>query len=435
MSNFPPTERLWWVLWSKEDLENKLFDLDITNDVFSNLTHLMRENKLPSVSHYGDSENCDYSTTVNNCKNIYLCSNLTGCENVFYSYSIKYSSDIYNSVMVWDNASCVSDSFAIFRSHEVFYSSNISNSEQIWFCSNLVGCRECINCEWLEHASFYIDNVWYEESEYFALKKKILSSKEKFERKIGAELMWYVPFTEQVENGFATSYLKEWRNVWFGGNPNGAERYYDAFSVGRWEDMYGWVNSWWSFSHIYCCYNIWRTMNAFYSMHLQACSYCFGCIWLKNKSYCIYNKQYTKEEWHDAVDTIFTQMEKEWTLGNFFPGSMSPFYFNDTAAYLIDDSFTKEEVQKDWYLWRDEKIAVDIPETMEIVKTDELHQYESREGEQRTINPEILKKVIQDEEGNIYKILKMEVDFHTKYWLPLPRKHWLERLKQNFSIW
>jgi len=26
---------------------------------------------------------------------------------------------------------------------------------------------------------------------------------------------------------------------------------------------------------------------------------------------------------------------------------MNPFYFNDTAAYLIDDSFTKEEVEKE----------------------------------------------------------------------------------------
>jgi hypothetical protein len=31
-------------------------------------------------------------------------------------------------------------------------------------------------------------------------------------------------------------------------------------------------------------------------------------------------------------------------LGSFFPPIMNPFYFNDTAAYLIDPSFTKEEV-------------------------------------------------------------------------------------------
>jgi hypothetical protein len=54
-------------------------------------------------------------------------------------------------------------------------------------------------------------------------------------------------------------------------------------------------------------------------------------------------------------------MEKDGDLGKFFPGSMNPFYFNDTAAYLIDDSFTKEEVEAAGYLRRDEAISVDIP--------------------------------------------------------------------------
>lgn len=51
---------------------------------------------------------------------------------------------------------------------------------------------------------------------------------------------------------------------------------------------------------------------------------------------------------------------------------MNPFYFNDTVAYLIDDSFTKEEVTKEGYLWRDEEIKVDIPEGSEIVLSIEL---------------------------------------------------------------
>ncbi|MEI7477814.1 MAG: hypothetical protein WCJ81_04875 [bacterium] len=36
-------------------------------------------------------------------------------------------------------------------------------------------------------------------------------------------------------------------------------------------------------------------------------------------------------------------MERDGRLGEFFPGSMNPFYFNDTAAYFMDPSFTKEE--------------------------------------------------------------------------------------------
>jgi len=51
---------------------------------------------------------------------------------------------------------------------------------------------------------------------------------------------------------------------------------------------------------------------------------------------------------------------------------MNPFYFNDTAAYLIDPSFTKEEVEAEGYLRRDEPIKVDIPEGVQTVKTSEL---------------------------------------------------------------
>lgn len=69
-------------------------------------------------------------------------------------------------------------------------------------------------------------------------------------------------------------------------------------------------------------------------------------------------------------------MEADGTLGEFFPASMNPFYFNDTMAYLIDDSFTKEEVEKEGYMWRDESIRVDIPEGAEIVETKNLSSFQ-----------------------------------------------------------
>jgi hypothetical protein len=168
---------------------------------------------------------------------------------------------------------------------------------------------------------------------------------------------------------------------------------------------------------------------------------------------------------------------------------MNPFYFNDTSAYLLDDSFTKQEVEAAWYLWRDDAVQVDIPEWVEVVKVSQLGEYEGRtirhpdvgqdlttaastetpalqasplEGEQsngfpllkgeekgvfgqsnkewknkakRTINPSILKKVIQDEQWNVYRVMKMEYEFLVKYWLPLPKTHRLDRIKQHFTVW
>jgi hypothetical protein len=55
---------------------------------------------------------------------------------------------------------------------------------------------------------------------------------------------------------------------------------------------------------------------------------------------------------------------------------MNPFYFNDTAAYLIDPTFTKEEVTAAGYLRRDEPIKVDIPENTTVVSVRDLDLYE-----------------------------------------------------------
>jgi hypothetical protein len=141
------------------------------------------------------------------------------------------------------------------------------------------------------------------------------------------------------------------------------------------------------------------------------------------------NKQYSKEAWEILAEKIFSTMENDSTLGQFFPPHINPFYFNDTAAYLMDDSFTKEEVEGDGYLWRDEPIKVDIPEGLEVVKTSELGKFEGFQNGTWYIDPSILQKVIIDTDGNYYRIIKMEYDFLMKHALPLPRLHWLDRIK------
>ena len=130
---------------------------------------------------------------------------------------------------------------------------------------------------------------------------------------------------------------------------------------------------------------------------------------------------------------IFASMESNGTLWEFFPATMNPFYFNDTLAYLIDDTFTKEEVEADGYLWRDESIRVDIPDGMRMVKNTELDQFQGFDAEWNwEINPEVLNIVISDEKSNYYRIVKMEYDFLMKHELPIPTMHWLDRMKMGF---
>lgn len=321
------------------------------------------------------------------------------------------------------------------------------NSSNIWFSSNLVWCSECIFCDGLENQSYCINNEKLDKDTYFKKKKEILKNKSKFQEyfekvsKIWKNLWsnnvsWNaVLFSENVENGYLITKFHDSRNIMFGLGGDGCSNFYDSMDI--WVNAYDFyaVLGWWYYgNNTFCGMFQTNTDNCFYSIHLENCSHCIGCMFLKNKSYCILNKQYTKEEWEELAWKIFSQMEEEWSLWEFFPAELNPFYFNDTIAGLIG-WFEKEEVIKEWYLWRDNEIKVDIPPENLVISVEDLNKYEWYDEKWNwQINPEIVKKVIKDEKWNYYRIVPLEYKLLVKYGLPLPRKHWLERIKENFSI-
>ncbi len=407
---------------------------------------------LQSVHDFrGDSENSDYADIISSSKNVYLSWNVTrGNENILYSLWIKENcKNVSNSVMVWDNSENVFTSIGIIKSYDIFYSKYIHDSHHIWFSTNLNACTECLFCDNLTNASYYIRNEQYSKEEYFLEKNKILHSPIEFERYF-SELSnrgmnpgsrWkingvFILNSENVENGLYVYNLKDARNIILSWYSYGIEKLYDAIFCGMKSGWYGVLCSGLQAENIYNSFWISGGMNNYYCYACEwGCSFCLGCVGLKNKSFCILNKQYTKEEWYELADKIFTSMEKDGTLWDFFPGNMNPFYFNDTMAYLIDDSFTKEEVEKEGYMWRDKAIKVGIPEGAEIVRSNELDTYQwyDRDGNWQ-INPDIMTKVIVDKKGNYYKIVPMEYEFLMKHILPLPEIHWLERIKTGFRF-
>ena len=60
---------------------------------------------------------------------------------------------------------------------------------------------------------------------------------------------------------------------------------------------------------------------------------CFGCVNVKEKEYCIFNKQYTKEAYERIVPQLIQQMQDDSQRGEFFPTDFSLLPYNDSAAY------------------------------------------------------------------------------------------------------
>ncbi|NUJ97428.1 hypothetical protein HGA92_01415 [Candidatus Gracilibacteria bacterium] len=480
ISRYPETKR------SPQIVENKTFDenidahtkygreYDFGKNFFMNFQELFLSIPLGKTFEIsGKSENTDFADTISSSKNVYLSFNVTkGNENILYSLGVKdHIKDTLNSVMVWDNSEIVFNSVGIIKSFKIFYSRYISDSNNIWFSSNLMGCSECIFCEGLQNKNYCIENKEFDKETYFKEKENILKKKnefysyfEKLEKrgknygstKVNGN---FIIHSENVENGAMIYQVKNGKNILLSGYNYGMENIYTSLFCGAKSECYGGIGCGLMAENIYNSFGISGGQHLFYSHACSGgCSFLIGCIGLQNKHFCILNKQYSKEEWYELADKIFASMEKDGILGDFFPGELNPFYFNDTMAYLIDDSFTKEEVEKEGFMWRDEKIKVDIPEGAEIIyaKNPPVLSYiplikgDSQSGakaegvlsdyqgfdENRNwkINPEILKKVIVDNDGNYYKIVPMEYDFLMKYGLPLPEVHWLERIKMGFKF-
>ncbi len=424
-----------------QNASNYFLDYDFSKWFFENFKDLFEKTPLQYMLDFWNNENSDFADAAFWVKNAYLTFVAWfWIENVAYSaFCYLNSSNIYNSFLIQANCNNIYFWAWIINSFNVFYSKYVNDSSNIWFSTNLIWCQECIFCNWLQNGKYFFQNKQYEKEEYLEIKKQLLGKKEEFLNNykfisknepinyLSENVNWkYNIKCHNVENWYWINNTSNSRNViitWWDGIYN----FYDSFDAWLNSSDFYWVNWAWSGAkNIYLSTQIDQSSNIYYSYFLKNCSFCIWCIWLKNKSYCIFNKQYSKEEWYELADKIFAQMDSDWILWEFFPWSLNPFYFNDTMAYLIDDTFTKEEVEKEGYLWRNEEIKVDLSEWVEVVNVKDLDIVNFDES--------ILKKVIVDNNWNYYKIIKMEYDFLKKHNLPLPEIHWLDRIKLWFKF-
>ena len=431
----------------REDFIKNGLEYNFQKNGFENYKILSKKIKSSTLIQFWNNENSNFSDVSVNAKNAYLSRVITlWSENAYYSMLVRINSvNIFNSFFVVDNSEVIYFCKSIHSSYKIFYSKYIKNCSDVRFSSNLTGCKECIDCDNLENESYCIWNIKYEKKEYFERKSEILSQKSNFlnnykklenkwKNHNSSNVNWdNIIESEDVLNWSFVFNLKNWNNTLFVWSTAWAENWFDFLIW--WEgnnDIYWVNNSWWGCQNIFNSVQVGWSTDIYYSQNIETCSHLLFCNGLKNKSYCILNKQYTKSEWEILADKIFKQMESDWILWDFFPGNINPFYFNDTIAGMLWD-FTKEEVESKWYLWRDEEIKVDIPEWVDIISTEQLNDYQwySPSGEWR-INPEILQKVIKDDAWDYYRIVQMEYDFLVKHWLPLPSLHWIDRMKINF---
>ncbi len=188
----------------------------------------------------------------------------------------------------------------------------------------------------------------------------------------------------------------------------------------------GWVNM------FGCAFSVDIWPNTRYSFYAYSCSsseHIFGCVGVSDKSYCILNKQYTKEEYEVLVPRIIEKMMHDEDWGEFFPAILSPLGYTEAA---VNEYFRleKEEAIKQNFNWSDYEAP--FPKVEKIIPASKLP--DSIES----IPDDIFNWAIECEvSGKPFKIIRQELEFYRKRHLPIPRRHpdqrYLDRLKWHIN--
>ncbi len=393
------------------------------------------QEKIPRPHQVGkNNTNCDWCDDTWDCKNCYLSRSMKDCEDLYYSYrnvKVKNSFDIvysFNLQNSYDNLFC-HDSF------NLNFSENCKDCIDSYF---LFDCRNCQNCfmSWnLRNKQYCIRNKQYTKENYeLELKKINLGSnknteilkaefenilkknavhRENFNLKTTNSSGNYLTNCDKCANVFSWENSQNCRNQLRGLNTKDcidqAVSWYDEVSGDN--------------SCVYGGYEIKHSSwsNARYSEYLDLCDeveYCFGCVGLRKKKYCILNKQYSKEEYETLKRKIIEDMEKREEYGKFLPYSMGLCAYNLSCGMTYFSPSIKDEIIKNGGYWSEEDLS----------QTDGISSLELNDSINET-DPNIVKQALICPETHYrFNISSAEYDFHKNKNFSLPRLHFDQRI-------
>jgi hypothetical protein len=297
-------------------------DFDFSRWFFEQFGELMKE--VPMSNLYSDNcENCDYWSFLTNCSWCYLCFNGSGNQDCIYCDKITNCRDVYDCSSLQNSYNCYGCIYLTDCSNW-FYSFNCEFSKNIFFCINCINCEECIFSSNLNNKKYFIYNKEYSEEEYLKMKNEILWSSDILKSDYN-KLYNLTIFKNLIENWsedftgdtiFDSKNIKYSFEIYWSSNISYSQRL--LFSDNCMDVTFFWLNSSYWYELHNCGSNFYKNIfSSFCYRWNQEISYClntyssshlFGCVWLKNKSYCILNKQYTKEEYEALVPKIIEHM-------------------------------------------------------------------------------------------------------------------------------
>ncbi|MDP2103543.1 MAG: hypothetical protein Q8K26_01320 [Candidatus Gracilibacteria bacterium] len=433
----------WWS--DKWDAMEYGRDFDFTRGFFEQFGELWKGIPLPSLYQTG-CEGSEYTNHSYYNKDCYLVTGANENINVYYSSELGNCTDCMDVYIAIKSQFCYSN-INIESCYNVYYSINTQQSRDSWFLYNCRGCENCFMCENLSNRSYCIRNKQFSKEEYELemnidmrknypkLSIEFLERKERTphinliqvnsENCTGDEIY----NSQNCKECYTVFNAKNTAYIWSDLNPIDAYDCYGTMECPLSMEGVSFMKGTRKAFGFMCV----EGSDVYYSVLCYNSSHLFACIGLRNKSYCIFNKQYTREEYEELVPKIIEHMRKTGEWGEFFPSSLSPFGYNETVAqeyYPLDrrdEKFFVSTSGKPIFNWSDYEAP--FPRVEKIIPAAKLPEDISK------IPDDILNWAIECEvTGKPFRIIKQELEFYRKHNLPVPRRHPDQRHLDRMSL-
>lgn len=373
------------------------------------------------------AENSEYCNITNSNKNCYLVFGGDFNEDCLYNIFSFYSKD--SSDLYWvDEAQLCYELIDSKKCYNCKYSQNAINCSDSSFLFECRGCRSCFGCVGLRNKEYHIFNKAY--------------SKEDYENKIKEFSLHTNSGVNRMKKEFDVFRLKfphRAADITSCENCTGdrifeAKNCHNCFDVhGKAEDMkdcmfagyeakdmlscdhagfkaelfYEMLGSIDGVNCAFCGFS-WNSSDIYYSyMIVNNCHDLFGCSNMKKASYCILNKQYSKEDYFEMRARIVEHMKKTGEWGQYFPMTHSPFAYNDTVAHDLYPMIKSDALNKG-LKWHDEEVrevgsGAQVPDSIDDV-SDEI----------------LSVTFVCDKSGTPYRITPEELALYRRLRVPIP---------------
>lgn len=399
-------------------------DFDFSKTFFEQVADLT--DRVPRLHNFVFlNENCEYINGAANCRNCYLSFNMDYCEDCYYIHSGTHTRSTLDSQGVVRCELCYG-CVDCENCYSLNYSDQCSTCSESFFLSNCLRCKNCIGCTNLVDKEYYLFNKPSTKEEIERLKASFSSLKAVNDFQIRVdELRAQYPLKQYFGNSnedFSGNSVRHIKNSYECFESSELENCNYCYYVFKANNCYDYTifgdNSQWIYqclaTGINCSNNLFCMVcgsgasNNMYCNSIRACTDCFACVGLKQKQFCIFNKQYTEPEYHQLAAKIAEHMQQTGEWGQFFPPALSPFPFNETIAF-DEYPLSQEEALRRRYNWREpeeKKSILPIPLVPDRIED--------------TPDSICSQTLICSETGAAFKIIPQELAFYRRQGIPVP---------------